>query len=149
MNKKTLHIALLMSLVIGVNTPAKADGIVGSGFGNSKLTQVTPVKKKAGECVSFEATFSEPLNHKPSAVLDIERFFTNLLDAAILEVTKVTGDSTGKKYRMALTATTSEGCPKIENESLVTVSTVDETQSIPQSVTFKANKNSTLQKVKE
>ncbi len=148
MNKKTIHIAIIASLIIGATSPVIAsDAIAGGGFGDSRLTQVSPVKKKMGECVSFEATFSEPLDKNPSAMLDVERHFINLLNS-FLEVTKISD----KKYRMALTATTSEGCPKIEDESRLTISTYsgreqgDERQILPQSVTFKADRNESLHK---
>jgi hypothetical protein len=153
MNKKTTPIALIVALVMGASSFVMAeDTIASGGFGDSKLTQVSPVKKKSGECVSFEATFSEPLDRKPSAVLDIERYFTNLLNAAILEVTKDADDPSGKKYRMALTASTTEGCPIIEEDSQLTISTYSgrekdaDRQILPESVTFKADKQSRLKK---
>jgi hypothetical protein len=147
MNTKTIHKVLIAVLMIGATSSVMAEGSVTSGgFGDSKLTQVSPVKKKSGECVSFEATFSEPLDKKPSAVLDIERYFVNMLNAAALEVTKDPTDKTGKKYRMALTATTTEACPKIEDDARLTISTTDEHQTIPQSVTFKADKQANLRR---
>lgn len=148
MNIKTIQKMLIAAIMIGAISSAQAEGSIASGgFGESKLTHVSPVKKKSGECVSFEATFSEPLEKKPSAVLDIERYFINMVNAAALEVTKDPTDKTGKKYRMALTATTSEGCPKIEDDARLTVSTTDEHQTIPQSVTFKADKQANLKKL--
>mgnify|MGYP003381088171 CR=1 FL=1 len=72
MNIKTIHKALIAALIFGATSSVMAEGsIAKGGFGDSKLTQVSPVTKKSGECVSFEATFSEPLDKKPSAVLDL------------------------------------------------------------------------------
>lgn len=119
------------------------DSIGVQAFGNASLTNVRPVQKNPGECLSFEASFSEPLDRKPSAVVDIERHFVNMVNA-FLEVTKISGD----KYRMALTAKTAEGCPKIEDDSRVTISTYSgedsadqKGQTIPQAITFTSEKN--------
>lgn len=156
MKKKPAKLAILAAVVIGAvaSSSLAGDAIDAGGFGEGKLTNISPVpiskaKTEEGrkECVSFEASFSEPLDKNPSAMLDIERHFTNLLNA-FLEVTKISD----KKYRMALTASTAEGCPTIEDESRLTISTYsgrekqDERQILPQSVTFKADKKARLKK---
>ena len=145
MNLKSTYKMIFTAVIIGGLISGNAlagDSIELGGFGDSKLTNVTPVKKKAGECVSFEASYSEPLKQSPAAQLDIEHHFVNLLNA-FLEVTKISD----KKYRMALTATTDNGCPAIEQDSRLTISTysgegqAEGMQTLPQAVTFKAEKS--------
>lgn len=145
MKLKSTYKAILAAAIIGglnLSNAVAGDAIELGGFGESKLTNVAPVKKKAGECVSFEASYSEPLKQSPSAMLDIEHHFNNILNA-FLEVTKISD----KKYRMTLSATTDEGCPSIAPESRLTISTYngaeqsDGMQTLPQSVTFKAEKS--------
>ncbi|MCC7460350.1 MAG: hypothetical protein IT286_03510 [Proteobacteria bacterium] len=144
MKLKSTYKLILTAVILGSFSVTHAqDAIQLGGFGGSKLTNLTPVKKKTGECVSFEASYSEPLKQSPSAQLDIEHHFVNLVNA-FLEVTKISDN----KYRMALTATTDEGCPAIEQDSRLTISTYSgkeqaagEMQTLPQSVTFKAEKS--------
>lgn len=139
-------IFLLCSLV---HVASAEDKIDNGAFGESKVTDVKPVKKKEGECLSFEATYSGTLDRKPSAFLDIEKNFTNLLNA-FLEVTKIQG--TENKYRMALTATTADACPTITDGTNLTISTysgedaTDSRQTTPDAVTFTSKNNKLTQK---
>lgn len=100
------------------------------------------------ECLSFEATYSGALDRKPSAFLDIEKNFTNLLNA-FLQVTKVEGSD--NKYRMALTASTAADCPKITDGSHLTISTYsgedagNSLQTTPTSITFTSKNNKLTQ----
>lgn len=141
MKKKLITAVVLGITALGASSYAFAGSIEAGGFGNSTMKEVTPVAKKAGECVSFEASFSEPLDKSPSAMLDIEQNFVNMYNK-FLEVTKISD----KKYRLSLTASTAEGCPKIEDQSRLTISTYsgseaqDQRQTLPESITFKAEK---------
>lgn len=148
MKTKSTYTAILVAAILGsLSFQAVAtDAIEVSGFGESKLANITPVKKQAGECVSFEASFSEPLNKSPTAMLDITRHFTNMWNS-LLDVTKISDT----KYRFALTASTAAGCPSIEEESRLTVYTYggresDSLQSVPDEMTFKADKKAVLKK---
>ena len=65
MKNRRTYIAGIAVLFCSIISLAHAeDTISNEGFGNSTLTQVTPVQKKSGECISFEASFSEPLNRE-------------------------------------------------------------------------------------
>jgi hypothetical protein len=150
MKKKPIYTAIFAVVMFGGLTSSNAhstDAIDAGGFGNAKLTSMKPVKKADKECLSFEASFSQSLDKSPTAMLDIERHFTNLLNA-FLEVTKISD----KKYRLALTASTDQGCPTVEDESRLTISTYsgseskDDRQVLPASVTFTADKSAKLKK---
>lgn len=134
---------ILILLASGVSTvyAGSVDEIQGGGFGNSSMKNVAPVAKKSGECLSFEASFSEPLDKSPSAMLDIEQHFVNLFNK-FLEVTKISD----KKYRLSLLASTDLGCPEIESGSQLTITTYngsekqDARQTLPTSISFTAEK---------
>jgi hypothetical protein len=147
MKKNTIYALIVVALVV-FGSFSKAfvlaeDKISIDGFGDSKLTSVVPskVNKSKQECLSFEASFSKPLDKQPSAILDIERYFTNIWNS-VLEVTKISNS----KYRMTLKASTEQGCPEVEDESRLTISTYsgkeesNQKQTLPEAVTFKAVK---------
>ncbi len=144
MNKKTIIIqaALIIVILCGGFSSSHAETMEGYGFGSSVMKNVSPVAKKSGECMSFEASFSEPLDQKPSAMLDIEQHFVNLYNK-FLEVTKI-GE---KKYRMTLLASTTESCPQIQDGTRITISTLNGTekqdsyQTLPSSITFEAQRS--------
>lgn len=150
MKTKTIIKAVLVAVVLGGFSSSYAGSIEGGGFGNSTMKSVTPVAKKSGECLSFEASFSEPLEKSPSAMLDIEQHFVNMYNK-FLEVTKISD----KKYRMSLTASTEEGCPAVGEDSRVTISTysgsekTDDRQTRPESITFIAEKSGKSVKLKK
>ncbi len=151
--KNNIIKAVLVAVVLGgISSSALAGSIEGGGFGNSTMKSAVPVAKKDGECLSFEATFSEPMDKSPSAMLDLEQHFVNMYNK-FLEVTKISD----KKYRLSLTADVKNGekCPEIAPESRVTISTYsgsekqDERQTLPEAISFTAEKSGSGIKLKK
>lgn len=82
------------------------------GYSNAKLVSLSKAKT-SGACMSFEATFSEPLKEKPRALLDVEQ--NNLIDGVISFILKVT-QLGSNRYSLSMETADSTSCATLQKE---------------------------------
>ncbi len=105
--KKTLSVGMILATgyYYGLNSPSIAES-----FSYTKVTSLIPLRPAISDpqiCLNFEATFSQPLQKEPSALLDVERM--NSIEGVKSFQLKVTRRSP-KSYDLSVVETDSSKC---------------------------------------
>lgn len=106
--KAGLLTGTIVALGIMLTAPlAQADEA--PGYSEAKLVKLSQAKN-AQACMAFEATFSQPLKEKPTALLDVEQ--NNLIDGVISFILKVT-QLGSNRYSLSMKTADQKSCAQL------------------------------------